>query len=364
MCDKRMRAWAAGLISIFAVLLLTVPCMAAGGAASLFDKEIQETEDSLGQEPVADPLEPINRAFFAFNDKLYFWLLKPVATAYSTVLAEDVRMCVRNVFHNLLTPVRVVNNLLQGKISNAGIELARAVINTTVGAAGLGDPAASEFNLRPREEDLGQTLGTYGIGNGIYFCWPFLGPSTLRDTVGMIGDGLLNPVPYLAGDFSGALAAASGERVNNVSLRLGEYEDFKAAALDPYVSLRDAYYQYRKARIEDRDREKPALTDARNSDQGAGGDDWKKDVKLQAAVDSPSRCFSVHVGMCLDEEQVAVISRKLQEISLEAVVRVHERGDYRFYGVETPVTGTFAEAKEKEIILASQGFPNAMVVAQ
>lgn len=200
----------------------------------------------------SDPLEPMNRAFFHFNDKLYFWVVKPASQGYAYFIAEDVRMCVRSFLKNLLAPVRIVNNLLQGKVADSGVETARFVVNSTLGVAGLADPAKNEFGLSPKDEDLGQTLGVYGLGEGIYICWPFFGPSNVRDTIGLAGDFFLSPVSYLAMSDSGAgVAVEAGREVNNTSLTLGDYEDFKESAIDPYVSLRDAYRQYRQKKIHD-----------------------------------------------------------------------------------------------------------------
>ena len=98
-------------------------------------------------------------------------------------------------------------------------------------------------------EDFRQTLGSYGIGNGFYILWPFLGPSSLRDTVGLVGDSFLNPVNYIR-DGATLIGVRVFNQVNDLSLHLGEYEDMKAAALDPYTALRDAYAQYMKAHIE------------------------------------------------------------------------------------------------------------------
>lgn len=353
---RSMKSLIVGLVGI--LLFVNAPVMADSKFDAMFAEDQPLKLEDTHESTISDPLEPINRAFFAFNDKLYFWVLKPISTAYAAVLAEDVRVCVRNAFSNLLAPVRIVNNLLQGKIGDAGIEVVRTVINSTVGVVGLGDPAASEFNIRPKEEDLGQTLGRYGFGNGIYICWPLFGPSTLRDTLGMIGDGFLNPVNYINEDFIGSVAVSSGNRVNDVSLRLGEYEDFKQAALDPYVSLRDAYYQYRKARIEDRDEMKPALSDAQKED--ATHESNPPVLRLEA----PGKCFFIHIGTCIDEAQVAVFSKRLEALSRSAVVRVYERNDYRFYGIETPVTGTFSVAKKQEVELASLGFTSAILVVR
>ena len=96
---------------------------------------------------VADPLEPLNRVFFQFNDRFYFWVLKPVAKLYSSFLPPGLRIAIRRAYENSLAPVWIVNNFLQGKIKEAGIEVLRAVINTTMGVGGLLDPAETEFGL-------------------------------------------------------------------------------------------------------------------------------------------------------------------------------------------------------------------------
>jgi phospholipid-binding lipoprotein MlaA len=220
-----------------------------------------EEEDVPVSTPVADthdPLEPINRAFFTFNDKLYFWALKPVSTVYAAVLPSKLRIGIRNAFDNLLAPVRIVNNFLQGKVDRSGKELVRFAINTTVGVGGLADVAKNDFHLAESDEDLGQTLGIYGAGEGVYICWPFIGPSNLRDTIGLVGDGFITPIYYLTGgNIYAAAGVKTGERVNDVSLRLGDYERWKEAAIDPYVSMRQAYRQSRQNEINDTDESIP-----------------------------------------------------------------------------------------------------------
>ena len=214
------------------------------------DEEFDDIpEEELEEDFIADPLEPINRVFFHFNDKLYFWVLKPVATGYKKVAPEPLRISVRNFFSNLFTPIRVVNCLLQGKFKGFGEELLRLVANSTVGMLGFMDPAKTALNLERQDEDLGQTLGLYGFGPGFFINWPILGPSSLRDTVGSVGDGFIDPLNYLVDSTMYNAATRGYERVNTTSLTIGEYESLKKAALDPYVSLRDAYYQYRKNKI-------------------------------------------------------------------------------------------------------------------
>ncbi|MGE5839567.1 MAG: VacJ family lipoprotein [Deltaproteobacteria bacterium] len=210
----------------------------------------EEDEPAAPQEEIVpDPLEPVNRAFFEFNDKLYFWVMKPVATGYKAVVPEEARVCVRNFFHNLASPVRVVNNLLQGKFFGAFEETCGFLVNSTVGLGGFAD-IASAVDLRRHEEDFGQTLSVYGSGPAFFINWPFLGPSTLRDTVGMAGDILFDPVTYL-GTYWYAPWARGLNVVNETSLKIGDYESLKKAALDPYVALRDAYYQNRLSKIQE-----------------------------------------------------------------------------------------------------------------
>ena len=108
--------------------------------------------------------------------------------------------------------------------------------------------AKSRFDLDPQEEDLGQTLGFYGMGGLMYIVWPILGPSTVRDTIGMGGDTFLSPVSYIS-PFEVALGVSAYEQLNKTSLVLGAYEDLKAASLEPYIGVRDAYIQRRKVLI-------------------------------------------------------------------------------------------------------------------
>ena len=205
--------------------------------------------DEEEEDVIADPLEPMNRVFFHFNDKFYFWLLKPVAEGYAFIVPAKLRMCVRNFFVNLLMPVRAMNCLFQGKVKGFGIEVARFAINSTMGVGGFGDAGKIVFNLDPRLEDFGQTLGFYGIGPGIYLDLPVIGSSSLRDSVGLIGDSFLNPVNYLGIPIEYSAAGKAFSWMNNTSLLIGEYEAFKKAAFDPYISLRNAYHQYRQYMI-------------------------------------------------------------------------------------------------------------------
>jgi phospholipid-binding lipoprotein MlaA len=215
--------------------------------------DVEDIPEEEGEEEavyIADPLYPWNKAMYHVNDKLYFWLMKPLAQGYSAVAPEDVRLSVSNFFDNITTPVRFVSSLLQLRIKDAGNELVRFLYNSTAGVCGLVDAAKEDLGIRKQDEDLGQTLGRYGIGHGFYLVWPFLGPSSLRDTVGRIGDRFLDPVHYVD-PTEASVGITVYDKVNETSFRIGDYEDLKKSAIDPYVSIRDAYLQYRKKKVED-----------------------------------------------------------------------------------------------------------------
>jgi phospholipid-binding lipoprotein MlaA len=231
------------------------PAMAVEDANDPNAAALDELEEELTQKEVtiADPLEPVNRVMYGFNDVAYFWVVKPVASVYAAVVPKPVRVSIGNFFYNVATPARLINCLLQGKGAAAGTELRRFALNTTVGVLGFGDPARDRWKLEPAEEDLGQTLAVYGMGDGIYLVWPLLGPSTARDSLGMLGDQFLNPIRYVEPEEL-SLGLSVESAVNEGSLHLGQYETLKAAAVDPYVAIRGAYIQYRKRQIQDQAR--------------------------------------------------------------------------------------------------------------
>jgi phospholipid-binding lipoprotein MlaA len=209
-------------------------------------------EDDFAEQTVeiADPLEPLNRTMYHVNDTLYFLVVKPVSLAYMGVIPEPVRIGIHNFFNNISTPVRFVNCLLQGKGEGAGTEFHRFTINTTIGILGFGDPALDQYGLEPVREDLGQTLAVYGLGDGFYIVWPLLGPSTVRDSVGKIGDWFLYPVSYVEPE-EAAIGISAVRYTNESSFYLGEYEAFKSMTIEPYVGMREAYIQYRRKQIQE-----------------------------------------------------------------------------------------------------------------
>jgi phospholipid-binding lipoprotein MlaA len=227
----------------------------AWAATPATDLEYEEEPEPFAKtaraEYAPDPLEGMNRAFFQFNDKMYFWFLKPASKVYSTFIPPGLRTCIRNGFENLRFPVKFVNNVLQGKFKAAAIETGRFVVNSTLGFAGFFEIASRDFCLTPPvEEDTAQTLGFYGMKPGFYLVLPVFGPSSLRDTFGLAGDTFLSPLFWIPPHIWEGAAIRGGIMVNNTSLRVGEYEDFKKAALDPYVSMRQAYLQYRDNKLQ------------------------------------------------------------------------------------------------------------------
>jgi phospholipid-binding lipoprotein MlaA len=222
--------------------------------ASVFAKaeaeaEPEEDEYEEAVAGVPDPLEPFNRLTYKFNDDLYFYIIKPVATGYRDIVAEPLRVSIKNFFTNLLMPVRAVNCLLQGKFDGFGTELVRFCLNTTMGVLGFGDPAKQEFDIAMRDEDFDQTLGFYGLGPGVYIHWPVFGPSSIRGTAGLVGDYFLDPVYWFVEPTLPRVAIKAEDKVNATSLSIGDYEALKKAAFDPYISIRDAYFDNRKKKI-------------------------------------------------------------------------------------------------------------------
>lgn len=208
-----------------------------------------EEEKAPEKAEIADPLEPFNRAMYHFNDKLYFWVLKPMARGYGKVVPEVARIGVRNFFSNIASPIRIVNCVVQAKFVGAVKELGRFAVNTVWGIGGLMDLASDNaVNLPKQDADFGQTLGVYGLGQGFYINWPILGPSSPRDTVGLIGDSFLYPFTYLV-ETDVLIGIKAYETVNSTSLSIGDYESLKDAAVDPYVAFRDAYVQYRLKKV-------------------------------------------------------------------------------------------------------------------
>jgi phospholipid-binding lipoprotein MlaA len=218
-------------------------------------------DEGAGEE--YDPWEPMNTNMFEFNRQVDRFVLKPVAKGYNFVMPNLVQVGISNIFYNLRFPPRFLNNVFQGKLKGAGIEVGRFLINSTVGLAGFFD-LAKHVDLVTSEEDLGQTLGFYGVKPGPYLVLPLLQPFTVRDFVGYVGDIFLNPINWLVvpiieiegvpsviaheDDLTSTLIQI-GARVENIvnerSRNLETFEGVEEATLDLYTSVRNAYLQKR-----------------------------------------------------------------------------------------------------------------------
>jgi phospholipid-binding lipoprotein MlaA len=222
------------------------------------DEDFEEDEDEYEDEDeefeevelIPDPLYEFNYGMWVFNDKMYFWVLKPVATVYK-VVPEEIRMAIKNMFYNIRFPVRFVGCLLQGKGQKAKYEFGSFFLNTTVGFLGMANVASHYDFLDPSPEDMGQTFAVWGFDNGAYIMVPFFGPYSFRDGFGKLIDTFLDPIWWIGRneEIWVTLAIRAYEAVNDTSLRIGDYEALKEAALDPYVAIRDAYVQNRNKLI-------------------------------------------------------------------------------------------------------------------
>jgi phospholipid-binding lipoprotein MlaA len=196
-----------------------------------------------------DPLEPLNRGIYQFNDAVDRGIMKPVAKGYKAVLPQPVRTGVGNFFSNLDDVVVLLNDLLQFKFGQAASDFSRLVWNTSVGILGLID-VATPMDLPKHNEDFGQTLGRWGVGNGPYLVLPLLGPSNLRDTVGLVVDYRVDPV-YQQDDMADRNTAIVLRAIHKRSVLLGAEDVVREGALDPYSFVRDAYLDRRRNLIYD-----------------------------------------------------------------------------------------------------------------
>lgn len=230
--------------AVLLAMLICVGMPSMGQAVDYLDDEAYA--ENNGGSDAYDPLEPVNRVFFSFNDTVYVWFLNPVATGYSKVVPGDIRGIIGNFFYNLGEPVRSINCLLQGRFRESGLAVSRFLINSTCGVFGLGDPAATDFHIEPVYATLGETLSVWGLGDGFYLVIPLIGPSTLRDFAGTAVDSMAMSSYYPWNDDSVTMATAFGtDTINRTSLHLGLYEDIKKLSFDPYIAFRNGYFQMR-----------------------------------------------------------------------------------------------------------------------
>jgi phospholipid-binding lipoprotein MlaA len=250
-----------------------------------------------------DPFEPMNRAIYSFNDGVDKVVMKPLAQAYQAVFPAIVRTGVSNVFSNLNDIVVALNNLLQGKIGPAFSDISRVMINTTVGILGIMD-VASDLGIEKNDEDFGQTLGYWGVGDGPYLVLPFLGPRTIRDTAGLIVDWETDPTSYI--DPNRYRNAVQGFRlVTRRAELLNASKVLEVASLDEYEFLRDAYLQRRRNLIYDGN-------PPREKDDGAdAGQPAARGVNLRKTVESGEASSIILSGQPTPAEEELLLKTQM-----------------------------------------------------
>jgi len=205
-------------------------------------------EDDAPDPGERDPLEPVNRGVFGFNEAVYNWVVDPFASAYQWVMPAPGRRAVRRFFVNLGEPVTLVNDLLQLRPLRAGSTGARILINTTAGVGGLFDPAEA-WGIERHTSDFGGTLAVYRIGSGPYLVIPLMGPSTARDAFGQLVDGMLRPDTWLLSAGPRLVVAASGG-FTTYAIERERLEALRDTSVDFYAALRSAYLMDRDARVQ------------------------------------------------------------------------------------------------------------------
>lgn len=200
-----------------------------------------------GADGYDDPIEGLNTVFFYVNGTLDFLIFEPLAKVYKYLMPEPLKKPVRRAFTNLSLPVVFANDLLQFEFEKAGTTAGRFLVNSTIGLAGLFDPAA-EFGLAPHDADFGQTLHSYGVGDGFYLVLPFFGPTTVRDAIGFGVDSFLDPKRYLLGTIE-QIGLALGEGVVRREQLIDPVDFLVEYADDPYTAVRAWTYQQRQREL-------------------------------------------------------------------------------------------------------------------
>ena len=203
---------------------------------------------------VNDPLEPLNRVIFKFNDFIYINGVRHIANGYSFVVPDFIERGAVNFFQNLRYPVRFAGNLLQGRVKGAWTETERFVVNTTLGVGGFFRVSDNFKRMQIAPEDVGQALGAWGMGEGPYLVLPFLGPSNVRDLFGLVGDRAVNPLdqPFTVIDDQGwQFAIGVTEFVAQSPSLMSLYMQVRENAIDPYSAFKSGYTDRRRAMIKE-----------------------------------------------------------------------------------------------------------------
>ncbi|MEW6551340.1 MAG: VacJ family lipoprotein [Campylobacterota bacterium] len=217
-----------------------------------------ETEFENSYVEVYDPFSGYNKAMTSFNDSFYRNVAFPVARGYKNIVPKPARTGISNFFDNLFYPIRLVNNVLQFKFKNSLDETNRFLLNSTFGILGFIDVAKDKFNIEPTNEDLGQTLGYWGVGSGPHIVLPILGSSNLRDMVGLVGDSYVNPIAAnsyeeirITDDDMESVGLKLFQTTNDLSHNPDIYDIATKDSINLYILLRDSYEQRRNKLIKE-----------------------------------------------------------------------------------------------------------------
>ena len=213
-------------------------------------EEYEELEDPFaGNEKdipiLSDPFEGYNRWMFGVNEAMYDNAVEPFVKGYRNIVHEDLRIGIRNLYNNVLFPVKFLSCILQLKFKESGRVLARTVINTAFGFGGYADVAGEEYGISDVNEDFDQALGSLGIPTGPYLVLPFFGPATTRNMVGRTVDTLMSPGALLSASFGQNVIINAEDNVNQISFIIDDKKQLDESALDEYESVRDFYHQFR-----------------------------------------------------------------------------------------------------------------------
>ena len=235
---------------IFISLLILFASKSFASEADKVSTNSSDFETGNYEDEVYDPLEPFNRAIFSFNNVADKTILEPMAKGYKK-LPSPVQSGVGNFLNNLKLPLVAINQLLQGQGKNAFESSGRFIVNSTAGIFGLID-VAEKIGLEQKQEDFGQTLAHWGVGDGFYLVLPIFGPSNIRDTAGMVLTYATDPVNAYAVNEGEAWILPIKTATNAVNQRskiIDEVNALRDNSLDYYAAVRSSYYQNRKAAI-------------------------------------------------------------------------------------------------------------------
>ena len=238
------------IIILFFLFFSLLSYKVVASEADQVNTDSEDFETTTLEDEIYDPFEPVNRAIFSFNNVADRIVLEPIAKGYKK-LPSPLQSGINNFLSNLRAPLVVVNQLLQGQGDNAIQSSGRFIVNSTVGLFGLFD-VAEKIGLEEKEEDYGQTLATWGVGDGFYIVLPLFGPSNLRDTTGMVLTMMTDPINAYAVSEGEAWLVPMRTAANAVDQRsqiIDEVNALRDNSVDYYAAVRSSYYQNRIAAI-------------------------------------------------------------------------------------------------------------------